>query len=193
MRHIVRPFKIEFKSRSFRSTPMRLPTGGDAGKDSATPTITNAGVFLEGGHALTNSPETAMKAAHAVFGRTSSPAPVPEATPASNTRVGRVLPSLIENGGVLAVRPVAADENAGRRRAARKAKAASPARARRSPLPAENGVMLDPPKQAATKIEPETPTVAPNCERRLERKRRLLDAELKAGEKWKRRLCKAAR
>jgi len=53
--------------------------------------------------------------------------------------------------------------------------------------------MLDPPKQAATKIAPETPTVAPDCERKLARKRRLLDAELKAGEKWKRRLCKAAR
>jgi len=172
---------------------MRSPTGGDAGKDSVAPTLTNAGVFLEGGHALTNSPETAMKAAHAVFGRTSSPAPAPEATPASNARVGRVLPSLIENGGVLAVRPAAADQKSGRSRTARKAKAASPARGKRSPLPAENGVVLDPPKQAATKIAPETPTAALDCERRSARKRRLLDAELKAGEKWKRRLCKAAR
>ncbi len=134
-----------------------------------------------------------MKAAHAVFGRTSSPAPAPEAIPACNASVGRVLPSLIENGGVLAVRPAAVDQKAGRSRTARKAKAASPARARRSPLPAENGVMLDSPKQAAMHIAPQMPAAAPDCERRSARKRRLLDAELKAGENWKRRLCKAAR
>ncbi len=193
MRHIVRPFKVEFKSCSSRSTPMRSPTGGDAGKDSATPAFKNGGVFLAGRHGRANGPEAAMKAAHAVFCPTSSPAPAPEAIPASNAPVGRVLPSLIESGGVLAVGPAAADQKAGRRRAARKAKGASPARAMRSPLPVENGVMLDLPKQAATKIAPETPTAAPDCERRSSRKRRLLDAELKAGEKWKRRLCKAAR
>jgi len=193
MRHIVRPFKIEFKSRSSRSTPMRSPRGGDAGKDSATSVFNNAGVFSAGRHGRVNAPDAAMKAAHAVFGRTSSPAPAPEAIPASNAPVGRVLPSLIENSGVLAVRPAEADQKAGRRRVVRKAKAASPARARRSPVPAEDGVMLDPPKQAATKIVPETPTAARDCERRSARKRRLLDAELKAGEKWKRRLCKAAR
>ena len=193
MRHIVRPFKIEFKSRSSRSTPMRSPTGGDAGKESATPAFKNAGVFLAGRHGRANAPEAAIKAAHAVFGRTSSPAPAPEAIPASNAPVGRVLPSLMENGGVLAVRPAEVDQKAGRSRAARKAKAASPARQRKSPLPAENGVTFDPPKQAATKIAPETPTAAPDRERRSAHKRRLLDAELKAGEKWKRRLCKAAR
>ena len=86
-----------------------------------------------------------------------------------------------------------ADQKAGRSRVARKAKAASPARPRRSPVPAEDSVVLDPPKQAATKIVPEMPTAALDGERRSARKRRLLDAELKAGEKWKRRLCKAAR
>ena len=193
MRHIVRPFKIEFKSRSSRSTPMRSPTGGDAGKDSATPAFKNAGVFSAGRHGRANAPDAVMKAAHAVFGRTSLPAPAPEAIPASNAPMGRVLPSLIENGGVLAVRPAEADQKAGRSRAARKTKAASPARARRSPVPAEDGVLLDPPKQAATKNVPETPTAVLDCERRSARKRHLLDAELKAGEKWKRRLCKAAR
>ena len=172
---------------------MRSPTGGDAGKDSTTSVFNNAGVFSAGRHGRANAPDAAMKAAHSVFGRSSSPIPAPEAIPASNAPAGRVLPSLIENGGVLAVRPAAADQKSGRSRTARKAKAASPARGKRSPLPAENGVMLDPPKQAATKIAPETPTAALDCERRSARKRRLLDAELKAGEKWKRRLCKAAR
>ncbi|BDV41033.1 hypothetical protein DSM21852_42870 (plasmid) [Methylocystis bryophila] len=60
-------------------------------------------------------------------------------------------------------------------------------------MPPEYGVVLDQPIQVATKIVPETPTAALDWERRSARKRRLLDAELKAGEKWKRRLCKAAR
>ncbi len=48
--------------------------------------------------------------------------------------------------------------------------------------------------QAAPEIEPEAPiAAAPDRERRSIHKRRLLDAELKAGEKWKRRLCRAAR
>src|SRR5208283_6129056 len=102
MRHIVRPFKIEFKSRSLRSVPMRSPTGGDAGKDSATPASKDAGVFLADRHSRANAPEAAMKAAQAVFGRTSSPGPAGEAILASNAPVGRVLPSLIENGGLLA-------------------------------------------------------------------------------------------
>ena len=153
----------------------------------------NVAVFAADRRYRANAPEAATRAAHAVFGRTSSPAPAPEAIPASNAPVGRVLPSLIENSGVLAVRPAEADQKAGRSRAVRKAKAASPARARRSPVPAEDGVVLEPPKQAATKNVPETPTAAPDCERRSARKRRLLDAELKAGEKWKWRLCKAAR
>ncbi|WP_158658937.1 hypothetical protein [Methylocystis bryophila] len=110
-----------------------------------------------------------------------------------NVPVGRVLPSLIENGGVLAVRPAVVDQKAARSRAARKAKAGSPARPSRSPVPPEYGVVLDQPIQVATKIVPETPTAALDWERRSARKRRLLDAELKAGEKWKRRLCKAAR
>ena len=193
MRHIVRPFKIEIKSRFSRSTPMRSPTGDHAGKDSGTPSFLNVAVFAADRRYRANAPEAAMKAADAVFGRTSSPAPAPEAIPASNAPVGRVLPSLIENGGALAVPLAEADQKAGRSRAARKAKAASPARQRKSPLPAENGVTFDPPKQAATKIAPETPTAAPDRERRSAHKRRLLDAELKAGERWKRRLCRAAR
>jgi hypothetical protein len=52
--------------------------------------------------------------------------------------------------------------------------------------------MQDSVEQSATKISPET-LIAPDHERRSTQKRRILDASLKAGEKWKRRLCKAAR
>ena len=101
MRHIVRPFKIEIKSRSSRSTPMGSPTGGHACKDSGTPSFLNVGVFAADRRGRANTFEAAMKAANAVFGRTSSPAPAPEAIPASSAPVGRVL---IENGGALGVR-----------------------------------------------------------------------------------------
>ena len=101
MRHIVRPFKIEFKSRSSRSTPMGSPTEGHACKDSGTPPLLNVGVFAAERRARANTFEAAMKAANAVFGRTSSPAPAPEAIPASSAPVGLVL---IENGGALGVR-----------------------------------------------------------------------------------------
>ena len=49
-------------------------------------------------------------------------------------------------------------------------------------------------EQAPTSIPPDTSiATAPERELRSLKKRRLLDANLKAGEKWKRRLCKAAR
>jgi hypothetical protein len=71
-----------------------------------------------------------------------------------------------------------------RSRAARRAKAVS----RVQPEPA---VTRDSVEQPATKIVPEI-LIAPDRERRSLQKRRILDASLKAGEKWKRRPCKAA-
>ena len=69
MRPTVRPFKIEFKSRSSRSTPMRPPRGDDAGKDRATPSFLDVAAFTAGRNSHANNYEAAMKAADAVFGR----------------------------------------------------------------------------------------------------------------------------
>ena len=96
MRPTVRPFKIEFKTRSSRSTPMRPPTN-DAGKDRATPSFLDANVFTAGRNNHANDYEAARKAAEAVFGRSVPAAPRPETNPPLNAPVGRVLPSLIEN------------------------------------------------------------------------------------------------
>jgi hypothetical protein len=52
-------------------------------------------------------------------------------------------------------------------------------------------VTQDSVEQPATKVVPEI-SIAPDHERRSLQKRRILDASLKAGEKWKRRPCKAA-
>jgi hypothetical protein len=59
--------------------------------------------------------------------------------------------------------------------------------------PASAGTQA-PEEQATKKITRETTNVAAQDRpRRSIHKRHLLDAELKAGEKWKRRLCTAAR
>ena len=82
----------------------------------------------------------------------------------------------------------------GRGRMARKAKAATSVRPKKPTVQPESVVTQVSAEQAATEIEPEAPiATAPDRERKSIRMRRLLDPELKAGEKWKRRLCRAAR
>ena len=192
MRPTVRPFKIEFKTRSSRSTPMRPPTSDDAGKDRATPSFLDVSVFTAGRNSHANDYEAARKAAEAVFGRSVPAAPGPETNPPLNAPVGRVLPSLIENSVAPTIRLAEADEKPVRGRAASRAKAASRVQPKKPTVQPEPAVTQDSVEQSATKIAPET-LIAPDHERRSLQKRRVLDANLKAGEKWKRRLCKAAR
>jgi len=194
MRPTVRPFKIEFKSRSSRSTPMRQPRGDDAGKDRATPSFLDVGAFTAGRNSHANNYEAAMKAADAVFGRSVPAVPSPETNPSSNAPMGRVLPSLIENDDALAVRLAEADETPRRKRATGKAKTASPVLPKKPAAQPASSVAWDSEARAPTEIAPVAPiAAAPDHERRSIQKRRFLDAELKAGEKWKRRLCEAAR
>jgi hypothetical protein len=192
MRPTVRPFKIEFKTRSSRSTPMRPPTSDGAGKDRATPSFLDVSVFTAGRNSHANDYGAARKAAEAVFGRSVPAAPGPETNAPLNAPVGRVLPSLIENSAAPTIRVAEADEKPVRSRAAGKAKAASRVQPKKPTVQPEPAVMQDSVEQSATKIAPET-LIAPDHERRSLQKRRILDASLKAGEKWKRRLCKAAR
>ncbi len=189
MRHTVRPFKIEFKSRSSKSTSLRSP----AGEDGAASSSESPGVLSARRPSPTHAPEAVMQAAHAVFGRAASSPPSPQAIPTSSAPVGRVLPSLIENASALEARLAESEQQKNRTRAGRKAKTASPAKPRKSLAPAEKAVRPALPQLPKVKIAPETPSATPDHERRSVRKRRLLDVELKAGEKWKRRLCMAAR
>jgi hypothetical protein len=187
MRHTVRPFKIELKSRSSRSKPMCPPKVGDADRAVSAPSFLDTSHFLaaRGNHA--SGYDAAMKAAEAVFDRGASIARVCEAPP-STAPMGRVLPSLIENSDALAVRIADADVKA-RRNVARQAET-SPIRRKKTNTPSESAVAAESVERVATET---SPAAAPDRERRSIRKRRLLDAELKIGEKWKRRLCTAAR
>jgi hypothetical protein len=171
---------------------MRPPTSVDAGKDRATPSFLDVSVFTAGRNSHANDYEAARKAAEAVFGRSVPAAPGPETNPPLNAPVGRVLPSLIENSVAPSIRLVEADEKPVRSRAASRAKAASRVQPKNPTVQPEPAVMEDSVEQSATKIAPET-LIAPDHKRRSLQKRRVLDANLKAGEKWKRRLCKAAR
>jgi hypothetical protein len=138
-----------------------------------------------------------MKAADAVFGRSGAVAAEPIAPPSAPT--GRVLPSLIESVA-LAVPSTEIEEKPRRGRVARKAEMAPAIRVKSRMRPKtptvrpESVAPQDFVEPAAIVLPPDRPTAAePDREPRSLRKRRLLDAELKAGEKWKRRLCKAAR
>jgi hypothetical protein len=142
--------------------------------------------------------ETAMKAADAVFGRSDAVAAEPLTPPSPPT--GRVLPSLIEDVDVLAAASPRIDEKSRRGRVGKEPDTAAPIRVKSPSRPKTPSVRPErlPPqdfvKPAAEALPPKTPTAAePVRERRSLRKRRLLDADLKAGERWKRRLCKAAR
>jgi hypothetical protein len=185
-----------------------MPRIDDAGKTNATPAFLDVGVFTASRSGQGDDYETAMKAADAVFGRSDAVAPEPIAL--SNAPTGRVLPSLIENIDTLALDSTEAEEKPRRGRVGRKAQTASPIRVKSHMRPEvmrteivrpktltarpESVAPQDFVKPAAIVLPSNTPTAAePDREPRSVRKRRLLDAELKAGEKWKRRLCRAAR
>ena len=199
MRRPVRPFVIEFKPRSSKSSAPRSPRTDEAGKINATPAFLDVGVFTANRSVQGDSYETAMKAADAVFGR--SPAIMAEPIAPLSAPTGRVLPCLIESVDPLAVPSTEIEEKPRRGRVARKAETAPPVRLKPRMRPKaptvrpESVAPQDFVKPAAiVPQQPITPTAAePDRERRSLRKRRFLDAELKAGERWKRRLCKAAR
>jgi hypothetical protein len=194
MRPAIRPFKVEFKTRHSKSSaPPPRPSDG-AGKDPAIPSFLDVGIFTAGLGSHADGYDAAMKAADALFARSVPAAPTLETISPPNTPVGRVLPSLIENNDVLAVRSRDADAKPRRSRVAKQAKAASFVRPKQPTIQQEGAVAPASLKQAAIEIAPETPIAAASeRERRSVQKRRLLDAELKIGEKWKRRQCRAAR
>jgi hypothetical protein len=92
------------------------------------------------------------------------------------------------------IRLAAADKKSPSKRVAGKAKAISSLRPTKRKTRPASAATQAPDEQATKELTPETRNVATqDRSRRSIHKRRLLDAELKAGEKWKRHLCKAAR
>ncbi|QXX76284.1 hypothetical protein MHY1_03124 [Methylovirgula sp. HY1] len=195
MRHTVRPFIKEFKKRSSKST-MPHPPIDDTENDGAKPLpFLDLGGFVAYENNHDDEYEAALKAADAVFGRSSSATSVEKEASSFKDVVGRVLPSLIDEDSALSIRLAAAEEKTRRRRkVVEKPDASSfPLRRKASRAPKRELVQAAA-EQPAAMASPEVPNVsAPRREPSAIQKRWVLKTALKAGQKWQRRLCKAAR
>jgi hypothetical protein len=192
VRHTVRPFIKEFKTRSGKSSAAHRQTGY-TNNDGSKPSYLGLNVFLPCQNNFDGELNVTLTAAEAVFRRGSPVNTLPETSQLSNAVVGRVLPSLIGEDDPLPVRLTDADGKSRRGHRIGKVK---------SPLPIRRNQRTLQPKSDAASVFLERPDA--NCspdiliastplrKRRSIQKRWVLKTELKAGEKWKRRLCKAA-
>lgn len=202
MRRTVRPFVKEFKNRSSKS-PSRQTALAPEERAEPKPLLFGLGELASRPNGHDEGYEAALKAADAVFGKkVELAAPVLAEGPELSAPVGRVLPSLIETEFSADRRETA--EHAKKPRAPRPkkteaAEGAPPARRGRPPrekkaeaprLPLERAVVERPPAKAAAESKP---AAAARRNRRPIQLRWVLQTALKAGEKWKRRLPRAAR
>ncbi len=194
MRRTVRPFIKEFKTRSAKSSATHPRPIGDADNDGSKPSFLELNVFTTRQNKFDDEHKVALTAADAVFGEGSPAAPLPKASPLSNAPVGRVLPSLIRDDDVLTVRLTEGDGKSRGSRSVGKVKSSSPIRLKKPTLRPESEVARVFLERPTTSFSPDILIVsAPRRDRRSIQKRWVLRTELKAGEKWKRRLWKAAR
>lgn len=193
MRHTVRPFIKEFKKRSSKSSAPQPPID-EADKKSAKPLFLDLGSFAAYENNHDDEYQAALKAADAVFDRRDSVACVQDEALASKDPVGRVLPSLIDEGAERTGRLAEADEKTRRGRKVEKPvrspsiRRSKPARSPQSEVVKASAELLT--ANLSTEI---SNVSAPRRERSAIQKRWVLKTDLKAGQKWKRRLCKAAR
>ncbi len=194
MRRSVRPFIKEFKTRSAKSSATHPQPIGDADNDGSKPSFLDLNVFTTRQNKFDDEHKVALTAADAVFGEGSPVAPLPKASPLSNAPVGRVLPSLIRDDDVLTVRLTEGDGKSRGSRSVGKVKSSSPIRLKKPTRQLESEVARVFLERPATSFSQDILIVsAPRRDRRSIQKRWVLRTALKAGEKWKRRLCKAAR
>jgi hypothetical protein len=193
MRRPVRPFVTEFKTRLSRSVPPRPLTVGDNAADDSKPSFLDTAAFFAGQNKDSCEREAAMHAANAVFGVNNAAPPDVETPPSSVLPVGRVLPSLIDEDDALRVRLREADKKRRRGRKPGKDATTSVVRRQKPMYQSQHTVTPAPMEPPVTNIDPEQSLVpARRRERRSIQKRWVLKTELKAGEKWKRRLHNAA-
>ena len=190
MRHTVRPFIKEFKTRSAKSSAAHPQLISDADDDGPKPSFMGLDVFSTRPNNSDAELKVALKAADAVFGELSPGAPLPETSPLSNAPKG----SQIGEDEPLTVRPTENDGKSHRGRSAGKPKSSLPIRRKQPNLNPESEEAMVFPKRPTVGFSPDILIVStPHRARRSIQKRWVLKTELKAGEKWKRRMCKAAR
>ena len=194
MRRTVRPFIKEFKTRSAKSSATHPRPLGDTDNDGSKLSFLDLNVFTTRQNKFEAEHKEALTAADAVFGEGSPVAPLPKASPLSNAPVGRVLPSHIGEDDLLTVRLTEGDGKSRSGRSVGKVKSSSPIRLKKPTLRPESEVAGGFLERPATSFSMDILIVStPHRDHRSIQKRWVLRTELKAGEKWKRRLCKAAR
>jgi hypothetical protein len=194
VRHTVRPFIKEFKTRSAKSSAAHQQLISDADNDGSKPSFLGLNVFSPRQNNDGDEHKVALTAADAVFGRGSQVAPLSETSQLSNAPVGRVLPSLIGEDDTLAVLITEGNENSRRGHRIGKLKSPLPIRRNQPTLRPKSELASDFLEQPDANCSPDILLASTLLrKRRSIQKRWVLKTELKAGEKWKRRLCKAAR
>jgi hypothetical protein len=194
VRHTVRPFIKEFKTRSAKSSAAHPRPTGDAGNDGSKPSFSGLNVFSTRQSNNGDEHKVAFTAPDAVFGRGSPVAPLSETSQLSNAPVGRVLPSLIGEDDPSPVRLTDGDGKGRRGRSAGNVKSSLPIRRKQPTFQPKGELASGFLEQPTESFSPDILIASrPQRERRSIQKRWVLRIELKAGEKWKRRLCKAAR
>lgn len=196
MRRPVRPFVKEFKTRWSKSSKSPAQTEAECDKPRFTQSFLDLDMASQARDRDDDEYRAALKAADAAFGTLSQIVPEVATAP---SHVGRVLPSLVEDIPLQLVRSPEAKEKSTASRKVRKnepaRKAASPApvvrRKRAAPLKAQSVTTLadlgSQTESSETRLDPATRRAG-----RPIQKRWVMKAELKAGEKWKRRLRKPA-
>ena len=194
MRHTVRPFIKEFKIRSAKSSAAHPQLIGDADDDGSKPSFSGLNVFSPRQNNNGDGYKVALTAADAVFGRESPVAPLPDTSPCSKAPAGRVLPILIGEDDPLPVRLTDGDGKSRRGRNLGKVKSSLPKRRNQPTLQPKSELASGFLDRPGTSFSPDILIVlTPHRDRRSIQERWVLRSALKAGEKWKRRLCKAAR
>jgi len=186
-----RPFITAYKNRSSKSRPSDTWTIKETENAKADSSLNDLSALA----AVDLTPDAAyfaaLKAADAVFGREVDERPRVPPQPATPP-TGRILPNLLQED-VLSSRPASpAPKKTRRARQPAKVKAAvraKPKKPKREALSAAPTPAVQPAREA----EPEIVLATSSRARRSIQKRWVLKTDLRAGERWKRRLGKFAR
>ncbi len=187
MRRTARPFITEYKSRSSKPSASPSPNIDAADKPDPIPSFLHRGAVVTPQTNAEGAYQAALKAADAVFGRGSSATLFQEQAPSAAVQEGRVLLSLVDNDNALTVRSGKDGEKARRKSKVSTAKSPSSARQEKQSLRSRKAAKPD------VVAEPAEEVSVSHRERSSIQKRWVLGTELKSGQKWKRRFCKAAR
>jgi len=166
----------------------------DNAAEGPKPFFLDTASFFAGQNTDSLGREAAMRAADAVFGVSKVATLEIENPPSSVFPVSRVLPSLIDEDDALTVRLREADKKRYRGRKPGKFATASIVRRQERVIQPQHTVTLGPIEPSVANLDPEQALVpVRRRERSSIQKRWVLKTELKAGEKWKRRLHNAVK